>query len=76
MIFKRNHSPCSPLFQSLKILKFSYDLFSHQINLMNMWCHKRKHVFFLYKKFEINCIIRYAFLLHSFIKNYKMDKVL
>jgi len=45
MIFKRNHLPFNPLFQNLKTSKFSYDLFFHQINIMNLLCHKEETYF-------------------------------
>jgi hypothetical protein len=42
-------------FQNLKILKILYNLVLHQVHIVNMYFHRRVHVF-LVKKFEINCM--------------------
>jgi hypothetical protein len=36
MIEKKNHFVYNPLFQNLKTLEFSYDLFFHKIDPINM----------------------------------------
>jgi len=36
---------CSPFLQNFKTLKLLYDLVFHQVHLMNMYFHRRGHVF-------------------------------
>jgi hypothetical protein len=38
------------------IKKKNYMIFFHQVDLMNMYSCIKGNFFFLYKKFEINCI--------------------
>jgi hypothetical protein len=40
-----NPLPYSLFFQTLKALKFLYDLVFHQVHPMNMYFHRRGHVF-------------------------------
>jgi hypothetical protein len=56
MVLKMNLLPCNPFFQNFKILKSLYDLVFHQVHPMNMYFHRRGHVFVI-KKIEINCMI-------------------
>jgi hypothetical protein len=45
MVKKKGPSPCNPFLQILKILKFLYNLVFHQVHIMNMYIHRRGHVF-------------------------------
>ncbi len=47
---------CSPSFENFKALKFLNDLVFHQVHPMNMYFHRRGHVFVI-QKIEINCMI-------------------
>jgi hypothetical protein len=47
-------------------LTFLYDFFFHQVHPMNMYFHRRGHVFVIYF-FEINCMIL-CILFDYFIK--------
>jgi len=42
---KMSPLPCSHFFKNLKNLKFLIDLVFHQVHPMNMYFHKRGHVF-------------------------------
>jgi hypothetical protein len=46
---KMSPLPCNPLLQIFKILTFLYDLVYHQVHPMNMYFHKRGHVFIVQK---------------------------
>jgi hypothetical protein len=41
--------PCNIFLQNFKILKFLNDLVSHQVHPMNMYFHRRGHVFVVQK---------------------------
>jgi hypothetical protein len=47
---------CSPFLHNLRTLKFLYNLFFHQVHVMNIYFHKGA-MFLFYKKIEINCMI-------------------
>jgi hypothetical protein len=49
MVKKMNPLPCNPFLQNLKTLKFLYDLIFHQVHPMNMYFHRRGHVFIVQK---------------------------
>jgi len=45
MVLKMSPLPYNLFFQNFKTLKFFYDLIFYQIHPMNMYFHKRGHVF-------------------------------
>jgi hypothetical protein len=49
MVLKMNPLPCSLFFQNFKALKFLNDLVFHQVHPMNMYFHRRGHVFVVQK---------------------------
>ncbi len=46
---KKNPFPCNPFLQNLKTLKFLYNLVFHQVHTMNIYFHRRGHVFVVQK---------------------------
>ncbi len=44
-----NLLPCNPFIQNFKTLKFLNDLVFHQVHPMNMYFHRRGHVFVVQK---------------------------
>jgi hypothetical protein len=57
MVIKMNLLPYSHFFQNFKTLTFLYDLIFHQVHPMNMYFHKKGHVFVKYNFSEINYMI-------------------
>ncbi len=49
MVLKNSHLSCIPFFQNFKTLKFLNDLVFHQVHPMNMYFHRRGHVFVVQK---------------------------
>jgi hypothetical protein len=45
MVFLKKPFPCSPFPQNLKTLKFLYNLVFHQVHIMNIYFHRKGHVF-------------------------------
>ncbi len=46
--FLNESFPCNPFLQNFKTLKFLYDLVFHWVHQMNMYFHRRGHVFVVY----------------------------
>jgi hypothetical protein len=53
---KKSPFPYSVFLQILKTLKFLYNLVFYQVHIMNIYFHRRGHVFIVIF-FEINCMI-------------------
>jgi hypothetical protein len=49
MVKKMSYLLCSRFFQNFKTLKFLYDSVFHQIYPMNMYFHRKGHVFIVHK---------------------------
>ncbi len=45
MVKKGNRFPCNPFLQNFNYLELKCDLIFHQLHPINMYLHRRKHIF-------------------------------